>query len=209
MRTFLLLVVIICIFSDAETIYLDNASFEGEPGDATVPVGWLPCESGTTPDILPGFWGVTLDPSEGDTYVGLITRGDGSWESICQRLPGTISPGTCYQFTVDLAHSQIYAGYNNPLQLRIWGGTTKCQKAQLLWESERIDSEEWETYPIQFTAQKSINYLLLEAFHKEGRFSYSGNILLDHLTPLKNCARATASPVPYPSSAAPSVQTTF
>ncbi len=209
MRTIFLLFTLTCILNDTETIYLDNASFEGPPSDATVPVGWLPCEPGTTPDILPGFWGVTLDPSDGDTYVGLITRGDGSWESICQRLPLSISSGTCYQFTIDLAYSRIYAGYNNPLQLRIWGGTSKCQKGQLLWESKRIESEDWETFPIQFTAEKRINYLILEAFHKEGRFSYRGNILIDHITPLKNCARATVSPFPYPSSGAPSGRTTF
>ena len=46
-------------------ILLDNPSFEGEPKDATTPIGWLECEKGTTPDILPGFWGVYLQPYDG------------------------------------------------------------------------------------------------------------------------------------------------
>ena len=66
-------------------IYLTNASFEGEPQDATVPTGWFACELGTTPDILPGFWGVYSESSEGETYLGLITREDGTFESIGQR----------------------------------------------------------------------------------------------------------------------------
>ncbi|MCB0682774.1 MAG: hypothetical protein KDC32_18010, partial [Saprospiraceae bacterium] len=47
-------------------IPFQNPSFEGdEPQDATVPAGWFPCKEGTTPDILPGVWGVHTEPAEG------------------------------------------------------------------------------------------------------------------------------------------------
>ena len=82
MSRFLLL---ICLFplvafsqKQANPIYWQNASFEGEPQDATVPIGWLACEPFTTPDILPGFWGIFQEASEGETYVGLITRENGT-----------------------------------------------------------------------------------------------------------------------------------
>jgi hypothetical protein len=174
----------------AQPYYLNNASFEGEPQDATVPIGWLPCEPATTPDILPGFWGVYQDASEGETYVGLITRDNGTWESITQRLPATLEEPTCYTFNLDLARSPTYAGYSLPLKLRIWGGTSKCEKAQLLFESPLIEHTRWQKYAVEFVPEQPINYLIIEAFHSTRNFRYSGNILLDNISPIQVCPRA-------------------
>lgn len=171
-------------------IYLINPSFEGEPQDATVPAGWLPCEPGTTPDILPGVWGVYQEASHGNTFVGLITRENGTWESIGQRLKSPVEPGQCHSFTMELAHSKTYAGYNKPLKLRVWGGTAKCGKDQLLFESPLIEHREWKRYKVEFSGKKEINYIVIEAFYQEGEFSHRGNILIDNISPIKKCARA-------------------
>ncbi|MCB0570457.1 MAG: carbohydrate binding domain-containing protein [Phaeodactylibacter sp.] len=170
--------------------YIKNASFEGKAQDATVPAGWFACEAGTTPDILPGPWGVYEEAAEGETYVGLITREDGTWESIGQRLSPTLKPKECYTFTLAVAHSQTYAGYNNPLRLRIWGGTARCGKDQMLLETGFIREPEWEEFEVQFVPKKPINYILVEAFYKDGNFSYRGNILIDDFSPIKKCVRA-------------------
>src|SRR5689334_15278944 len=53
----------------SQVIELFNPSFEDTPQDATMPQGWTGCKEGTTPDILPGFWGVYTPPSDGQTYV--------------------------------------------------------------------------------------------------------------------------------------------
>ena len=172
-------------------IHLTNPSFEGEPQDATVPVGWLPCEKGTTPDILPGPWGVFLEASEGETFVGLITREDGSFESIAQRLREPLQPKDCYTFKIDLAHSNTYASYSQPLRLRVWGGQTRCGKDQLLAETKFITHSDWENYEFQFSPKLRLNYLLIEAHYKDGYFSYKGNILLDNMTAIKKCVRAS------------------
>ncbi len=171
--------------------YLNNPSFEGHPQDATVPAGWFPCELGTTPDIMPGPWGVYQEAAEGDTYVGLITREDGTWESIGQRLPKPLKAKECYTFTVELSHSNTYAGYNNPLGVRIWGGASKCAKGQLLLETKLIKDTDWEKHEVQFAAKQNIYYILVEAFYKEGSFSYRGNVLIDNFSAIKNCARAS------------------
>ncbi|NJK84417.1 MAG: hypothetical protein HC912_12160 [Saprospiraceae bacterium] len=115
-----------------QDIYLSNTSFEGQPDDATIPVGWFACTPSTTPDILPGPWGVYQEATEGDTYMGLITRGDGTFESIGQRLPKAIKAKECYKFSLDLAHSDTYAGYSEPIKLRIWLGQQKCEKGNSL-----------------------------------------------------------------------------
>jgi hypothetical protein len=171
-------------------VHLNNASFEGEPQDATVPVGWFPCAKGTTPDILPGFWGVYAEPSEGETYLGLITRDDGTWESIGQRIKTPIQTGSCYELALDLAHSKTYSGYDQPIKLRVWGGVTKCAKNQLILETDFINHADWRTYTKQFTAKMRINYLIFEAYYKDGSYSHKGNILIDYIRPLKKCIRA-------------------
>ncbi|MCB0635909.1 MAG: hypothetical protein KDC54_04805 [Lewinella sp.] len=174
----------------AQPYYLNNASFEGEPQDATVPIGWFPCEPGTTPDILPGFWGVYQEAAEGETFVGLITRENGTWESITQRLPATLREPQCYTFNLDLARAPTYSGYSRPLKLRIWGGTDKCGKAQLLYESPLIEHTRWQKYGVEFVPEQPINYLIFEAFHSERSFRYAGNILLDNISPIQLCPRA-------------------
>ena len=171
-------------------IYLDNSSFEGEPADATIPVGWHECAELTTPDILPGVWGVYMEPAEGETFVGLITRSDGSYESIGQRLKQTIPAKECYQFTLDLAHSNTYSGFNAPIRLRVWGGSTRCRKDQLILETKFISHTDWTTYPILFFAESPINYLLFEAYLDNNSKPRKGNILIDNISKLKKCDRA-------------------
>ena len=188
---FSLLVCVLISLSGNAQIYLSNASFEGAPQDATVPVGWFPCELGTTPDILPGFWGVRKESSEGESYVGLITREDGTWESIGQRLKRPLKRKECYEMSLDLAHANVYDSYVDVIKVRVWGSTRKCSKDQLLFESPFIDHEDWKKYEFQFTTKAFINYIIIEAHYKEGSFSHRGNILVDNISPIKDCIRAS------------------
>ncbi len=178
------------VFGQQHILYFTNGSFEGERQDAVVPSGWNACELGTTPDILPGFWGVYQEASDGDTYVGLITRGDGSWESIGQRLSHSLKLLECYKFTVDLAQSKTYADYNEPVRLMIWGGSGRCNKEQLLFQSKKIDHNYWKTYEVKFNVKVPINYIIFEAYFEEKGKVVRGNILIDNLSPIKMCPRA-------------------
>lgn len=180
----------LCFNSQAQ-IRIDNASFEGEAQDATMPNGWLSCKDGTTPDILPGSWGVTTEPSEGDTYIGLITRPDGSWESIGQRLLKPILKNFCYTMSMDLAHSKTYTGYNQPVRLRIWGGRARCDRRQMLWESELINHSDWEKYEIEFTPGGTFHYIIIEAYFPTPHPTpHKGNVLIDNMSPIQKCKRA-------------------
>lgn len=177
------------ILSRGQNIELSNSSFEGEPRDATVPQGWMGCNEGTTPDILPGYWGVYTDPSDGETYVGLITRQNNTWETIGQRLSATLKKGNCYSFSLDLAHSDTYSGYNNPLRLRIYISTSKCDKDQLIYESPLIEHLEWKSYQVKFTPEKDYRYIHFEAYHDQRPVEYKGNILIDRIRPIRSCDR--------------------
>jgi len=184
---FLCLCFSLSLFSQG--IELFNPSFEDTPQDAIMPQGWTGCKEGTTPDILPGFWGVYTPPSDGQTYVGLITRLNSSWESIGQRLPAPLMKGTCYDWYIDLSHSDTYSGYNGPIKLRVWIAKLKCQKDQLIYESPLIDHLDWKTFRIKFTPNDEYRYILLEAYYSDPPFEYQGNILIDYLREIRVCDR--------------------
>ena len=193
LRIFLLLLTTILTSSIlvAQSIQLANASFEGEHADATMPQEWSACQQGSTPDILPGSWGVYLEPFEGTSYIGLITREDGSYESIGQKLNTPIQAKGCYRFTVELAHSNTYANYNLPIRLRIWGATSRCSKDQLLVDSPSIKHLDWKTYELEFVSEVEYPYIIIEAFYAKGvYFPYRGNILVDGISIIKTCPRA-------------------
>lgn len=174
-------------------VRLVNASFEGDPQDATTPVNWFTCELDSSPDILPGPWGVYTEASEGETYMGLITREDGTFEDAGQRLAKPLNNNECYSFEVDLAHSPSYSSYNHQIQLRIWGSQTRCSKDQLLVETAVIDHEDWETYEFKFSTRATINYIVLEAYlpTEPGIEGKKGNILIDNISEIKPCRRAS------------------
>jgi len=177
-------------FGQTKKIPLKNASFEKKAIKTNMPAGWHGCQAGTTPDILPGQWNVVTKPSEGATFLGLITRDDGTFESIEQRLPESLKVKGCYTFSADLAYSKTYSGYNQPIKLRIWGATTQCENSQLIEETGFIKNTVWRTYHFRFVPKKAINYLILEAHFKDGRFSHKGNVLIDAISPIKTCSQA-------------------
>lgn len=185
-----LLLLCICNYHTEAQIKVKNPSFEDTPSDAIVPKSWTPCQEYTTPDILPGFWGVYKKPTHGNTYMGLITRENGTFESIGQRLSESTKSSECYEFNLQLSYSKIYAGYNKPIYLRIWLGKNMCDRGQLIYQSALINHEQWKKYNVNFKSEKAYRYILIEAFYKEDIFSHKGNILLDQMSTIKLCNRA-------------------
>jgi len=167
-----------------------NPSFEGEPQEAFVPVGWTPCTANTTPDIFPGVWGVNMDPADGATYMGLITRSDGSFESVGQRLPVVVEGGECYSFSFYLAKSDTYAGFNDPIRCRIWLGSSSCLREQLIFESDPLEDVDWRKEDIRFEADKDQQFLIIEAGFPTKLRKARGNMLIDGLSSIIRCDRA-------------------
>lgn len=168
--------------------YLTNASIEDLPADATMPTGWFAASEGTTPDILPGYWGVYLEPEDGESYVGLISRSDDSYESMSQRLKQPLDEGTCYSMGLYLAHSDNYTGYNEPLKARIWIADKKNKRTQLIYESSTLDDEEWQYHKFNFTPEKEMKYLIIEAYNHNDK-AVKGNILIDGISEIYHCDR--------------------
>ncbi len=187
MRGTILIIIFFVQFTLLGQTTLDNSSFEDTPADAIVPHGWFMCNESTTPDILPGFWGVNNIPQDGNTFVGLISRPDGSYEFIGQRLNPSLEKNECYQMSFYAAHSHTYAAYNKVIKVRIWLGEDKCSKDQLIFESEPIDYKEWKKLSIEFSPKAKMKYISIEAYSPKAK---RGNVLLDNMSRIIPCGRA-------------------
>ena len=173
-------------------ILFENSSFEGKPKPNACPKNWSSYAPNSTPDIQPGAWQVASPAAhDGDTYIGLIAREDGSCEDIGQPLAQPLKAGKCYIFSIWLAHATHYAGYSMPLRINVWGGATAGAKTQLLGASGGVENEVWQEVKFQFTPAADIRFITFEADYAPGTmFKYKGNILLDHLSPIIKCDRA-------------------
>jgi hypothetical protein len=173
---------------------ITNGSFEGIPRESNTPKGWKPCGTYSTPDILPGVWGVTMPAKDGKTFVGLTAREDNTYEALGQALSMPLKANECYTMQIDLARSDAYASYNRPIRLRVWGGTAEGQRKYLLGTSPTVANTAWKRYSLYFFPKNDIKYIVLEAYYADG-FSapYRGNILLDNVGNFETCVRADAS----------------
>lgn len=170
---------------------LSNASFEGVPHDAVTPDNWQACGLDSSPDILPGPWGVYQKPTEGTSFVGLITRDDNTWEALGQKMPRPFKKERCYKFKVDLSSSPAYAGYAEPTCLRVWVGNSACDRAQLIAISPTIDHYEWKTYEFLFSTEDDYKYIIIECYYKQPSINYyKGNLLIDNISAFEMCDRA-------------------
>lgn len=166
-----------------------NPSFEDTPADATTPHGWHKCNESTTPDILPGFWGVYTESAQGNTYIGMITRSDGSYETIGQRLSKTCKKQECYVASIELAHSKTYTGFNKAIKLQIYLGDSKCNTEQLIFESPIIKHVNWKKYPIKFTPKENYDYIIIRAYHPRNGKPIKSNILIDNFSSIEICPK--------------------
>jgi hypothetical protein len=176
---------------DQSKSFFVNPSFEDTPRASKSPAGWSHVSDGSTPDIMPGAWDIPFPPQHGKSCVGLVTREDGSCEDIGQTLVIPLESGSCYTFSIWLAHATRYVGYDAPVRLRVWGGATPGTKTMLLASSPLISHTDWQQYKLQFTAKQSLRHITIEAYYGPGMFKpYKGNILIDNCSPIEKCDRA-------------------
>ncbi|MEZ5195068.1 MAG: gliding motility-associated C-terminal domain-containing protein [Bacteroidales bacterium] len=163
--------------------YFVNPSFEGTILQLGPPPDWDMCIEGSTPNVQPGKYNVYLSPSHGITYVGLLTRGSGTWEDMYADLEIPLSKDSCYIFKIDLAFQEALVASTivDPVFLKIYGTNVNCQKDNLLWESPTIDNQEWITYEFMIHNEEfDITSIILEVYFV-GPYPYYGYMLLDNI----------------------------
>jgi|GEM_PF-1041403 len=190
---FLLLLAWLPARSQVGKVLLKNPSFEDEPKASHVPQDWFyygPSEE-SPPDVQPEHYGCTTKPLRGNTYLGMVTRDNGTTESVGQNLAIPLLADSVYDFSVCLATARRYesfsrltgkeANYSDPVRLRIWGINLEQAKKALLAESPVVSNHEWIRYRFEIRPPGiNIDALLLEAWYGMPQQSTNGNLLLDN-----------------------------
>jgi len=187
-------------------ITLANPSFEGYPGAGIEIQGWYNCgpATETAPDLQPGFFGVATAPRHGNTYLGLVVRQTGTWESVGQRLSQPLSVNQCYEFSMDFRRDTSYESpvgkdkdrkvrFTSPAKVIIWGGNGFCDKGEVLYQSSPIIHPRWLTYNCRLSPKKgSWSHIIIEAYYgSPDPFNptlplyMNGNVLIDNATPIR------------------------
>ncbi|MEI6765740.1 MAG: PKD domain-containing protein [Bacteroidota bacterium] len=170
-----------------------NPSFEGTPAPHVTPPSWDICMPGVTPDTQPGSWGITLPPSNGSSYIGLVSAPSINWiEGAGQTLSSPMIAGTTYNFTIDLAvpaSADPATGILIPpncVQLDLWGGmsgvNSGCDMSELLWSSASVTNFNWQTYNLTFTPTQNWNHILF-LIHSLG-CTDGQYLLMDNMSPI-------------------------
>lgn len=184
-----------------EPIKLENPSFEDVPAPGSQPSGWYDCgfPNESPPDTHPGkdsaYFNVTTPPQKGESYLGLVTRDNDTWESVSTHLPRPLEAGVCYTFNLYLSRSPDYFSPNKrsekvyhttPAVFRIWGGNAPCDKAEMLASTSVITHPRWVRYQFTFEPKKRLSWFILEAFYQTPvLFPYNGNILIDNASVIR------------------------
>ena len=183
---------------------LTNPSFEDTPQHSKPPIGWFYCGAAgeSPPDVHPsGMFNVSHDPFDGETYVGMVTRDNETWEGLGQRLDKSLRANTCYTFNLHATRSGTYssyskltrrpASYTEPIVLRIWGGNYNCEEKELLAISDKIVDTSWQAYTFILRPKLEHTHFFIEAFYNSdgNDFPYNGNVLIDNASPIipANC----------------------
>ncbi len=183
MRKISLLVIILFIgFLSGYCQYLSNPSLEGTILMIGPPPGWEVCNVGSTPNVQPGKYAVYLPPSEGETYLGMLTRPDFTWEDVHTLLETPFSKDSCYIFKIDLAFwENLSFTIVEPIFLKVYGSNMECQKNNLIWQSPVITNEDWITYEFMIHNEEfDITDLILEAYYVSS-IPYWGYVLMDNI----------------------------
>lgn len=167
-------------------LIVQNPSFEGPAQPHVTPSPWTNCQPSQTPDTQPGSWGVTLPPTNGSSYLGLVNQVSANWkEGASQQLSTPMTTGTPYTFTIDLANSSTTGGGIVPgcAELEIWGGNGTCGYGELLWNSGNITPYDvWQTYTVTFTPTQNWPYITL--YVNSLGCSDVPYILVDNMSPI-------------------------
>jgi len=176
---------------------ITNPSLEGYPQMHVPPPDWEPCKYNSTPDTQPGVFYNYIEATDGETYLGMVTRGDGgdnanSTESCGTSLSEPLHTESCYVLKMDLHMSVLnghfadwifgnWQAYDKPVMLKIHGGKEACTPDELLAEIGPITNTNWETCEIPFSAETAgLQYLILEV-DWVGGIPYFGNVMIDNL----------------------------
>lgn len=192
-----LLIVTLEGWAQPSVISLLNPSFEDKAPAIKAPQGWFDAgfDGESPPDIQPGFFGCTQPPLHGESYLGLVTRDNGTWERVGQKLSSPLLKDSLYTFSTCLSVSAEYkslsrvserlTNYKGPVVLRIWAVNPEERTAELLAESPEITNAQWVRYIFHLLpVRNDADILLLEVYYASERQASNGHLLMDNCSDL-------------------------
>lgn len=189
------LLFLIPYFTQAQEISFGNPSFEVDSVNEVLPAWYfLDIKGESPPDVQPCCFDVIKPAADGDTYLGMVTRDNGTWEAIYQNLGIPLKAGNCYEYTVTLSQSFKYesvsrsngksASYKRPIRLVIWSSNKDGQHIEKLYSTEVVNHADWRAYTIQIHPSQDVQSINFEAFYNDD-IPYNGHLLMDHLSPIR------------------------
>jgi len=177
--------------------YFKNPSFKDTPRMGGAPKWWIGCSfKGESPvDVHSNkteFFGVKEIAADGKTFLGMVTRDNGTYEGVTTKLKQPLQADSSYKLTIFINRAKTYSSisrandqpvnYDSPTRLEIWAGSDYCKMITLLeeYDSENVDT--WTEVTFYFTPDQTYNYLGLYVRHLDEFEDTNGNILLDNIT---------------------------
>lgn len=214
MRLYLLLFFIVTIFCDLksqqknfdlqDSIVLKNNSFESVKYPRGIPSleSWVDC-SGINFPLHKGLvinsnkhgamFNIQHRAKEGNVFITLSTRGNGSYESIAQKLERPLKSGENYKVSLNVSSSEnllsqvINLGdslvrFDALTKIELWASNEICKYEVKLAEQLIDHTLDWKIVEFYFKADAELTHLIIRAYFAEEVLHKHGNILLDKIS---------------------------
>ena len=198
-----------------DSILINNGSFESIPEDHNTKLyPWVDCGLIFFPRESPPDshssrskqFNVKHDAIHDDRFLSMVTRDNGTWESISQELDKPLRAERKYLWKMYLATSRDLQSisallrdrirqkpnqvgfpleemkFDSPTRIFILGGSEPCQEEEILYHSPVIDHQEWKMYKIKLEPKTDISSIKLGVIYGNLTRETNGNILFDGIS---------------------------
>jgi len=189
-------------------LFVRNSSFEVQNNEVNFPEFdskfWYDCGAEEFPQETPpeirnaesGMWGFSSKATEGNNYILMVTRRNGSKESISQRLNTRLKKNSCYEFYLDLKTAESFwsgsrdhmgdvddlqLSYTDEACLHISLSNYLCNENQVIFESEPVENINWKSNKVLFKAEENFKFIKFSADQCGYNDIGNGNLLLDNI----------------------------
>ena len=179
-------------------IITQNDGFEGPPQIHIPPDGWVNCHlHNSTVDTQPGIFNNQKPPSQGNSYISMVTRETDvlpSFESAWSKLVLPFEQGKCYTLKIDLSLSKEFMAkqfadeiyFDKPCKFQIFGFNANCShylSAELLWETDTLTNYDWETFEVFIQPElMDVGKLLLRPYYLDEEDRTYSVVFVDNLS---------------------------
>ena len=173
-----------------DTIYIMEPSFE-DVSDENEAYYWTNC--GDAKELIfPIFnngdeqFDVTAKSFEGDYFIGLVVRENGTTEGLSQYLHEPLLAGKIYHFSVLLQAPEVFTyhttDFAHPIVFEVYGSSDACSLDELLAFTEPVTKQEWMQFDFTLEPTEDFNWLTLRVGFMDNQEPYNGSVLMDYVS---------------------------